>query len=114
MSQWWEEAGKTPPIALMNKFKVGSGGVVGWLERGGIKLTSLVGTLVRNKDPKKGQQDRFRTFSRSRVGHEVYFPDTSNTRYQSHTYGAAEILRHPKLYLDFLAFLATTKTSTPG
>ena len=116
MSKWWEEAGKTPPIALMNKFKAGDGsnGVAGRSERGGVKLTNLVGALVRHKDPKKGQQDRFRTFSRSNVGYEVHFPDTSNTRYQSHTDGAVEILRHPGLYFDFLTFLENTKTSTPG
>ena len=114
MSKWWEEAGKVPPIALMNKFKAAGSSEAGRSERGGIKLTNLLGALVRNKDPKKGQQDRFRTFSRNKVGYEVHFPDTNNTRYQSHTYAAAEILRHPQLYLDFLDFLANTKTSTPG
>ena len=116
MSRWWEVAGKTPPIALMNKFKAGAGSSseAGRSERGGIKLTNLVGALVKHKDPKKGQQDRFRTFSRNNVGYEVHFPDTSNTRYQSHTRAATEILCHPQLYLDFLTFLENTKTSTPG
>jgi len=116
MSKWWEEVGKTPPIVLMNKSKAEAGlaSEVGRSERCGIKLTNLLGALVRHKDPKKGQQDRFRTFSRKRLGYEVCFPDTSNTRYQSHTYGAAEILCHPKLYLGFLTFLENTKTSTPG
>jgi len=116
MSKWWEEAGKTPPIALMNKFKAGVGSSVeaGRSERGGIKVTNLISALVKNKDPKKGQQDRFRTFSRINVGYEVHFPDTSNTRYQSHTNAAVEIVRHPNLYLDFLTFLENTKTSTPG
>jgi len=115
MSKWWEEAGRTPPIAMVNKFKAesGSGGEVGRSERGGIKLTNLIGALVKHKDSKKGQQDRFRIFSR-KVGYEVRFPDTSNTRYQSHTCAAVEVLRHPQLYLDFLTFLARTKTSTPG
>ena len=116
MSKWWEEGGKVPPIALTNKFKADAkpGTAVCRSDRGGLKLTSLIGALVKHKDPKKGQQDRFRTFSRKAIGFEVYFPDTSNTRYQSHTFAAAEILRHRDLYLDFLTFLATTKTSTPG
>lgn len=114
MSKWWEDTGKTPPIALVNKFKAGNEATASRSERGGVKLTNLVGALVKHKDPKKGQKDRFRTFSRNKVGYEVHFPDTSNTRYQSNTYGAAAILRHPQLYLDFLTFLATTKTSTPG
>lgn len=115
MSKWWEVARKVPPVALINKFKAeaGPGSEACRSDRGGVKLTSLIGALVRHKDPKKGQQDRFRAFSR-KVGFEVYFPDTSNTRYQSHTYAAAEIVQHRELYLDFVAFLATTKTSNPG
>ena len=116
MSRWWEEAGRTPPIALMNKFKseAGSNREVARSERGGVKLTNLLGALVKHKDPKKGQQDQFRTFSRNNVGYEVHFPDTSNTRYQSHTDAAVEIVHHPQLYLNFLKFLEITKTSTPG
>jgi hypothetical protein len=116
MSKWWEEAGKVPPVALTNKFKVGNelGSEVCLSDRGGVKLTNLLGALVKHKESKKGQQDRFRTFCRNAVHFEVYFPDTSNTRYQCHTNAAAEIIRHRELYLDFLAFLAATKTSTPG
>ena len=119
MSKWWGEAGKVPPVALTNKIKAetaaGLGGEVPVCrsDRGGVKLTNLIGALVKHKDSKKGQQDRFRTFSRNAVGVEVYFPDTSNTRYQAHTYAAAEIINHRELYLNFLTFLATTKTSTP-
>ncbi|KAF9645629.1 hypothetical protein BDM02DRAFT_3262776 [Thelephora ganbajun] len=116
MSAWWEKAGKVPPVALTNKLRAqtGLGSEVCRSDRGGVKLTNLVSALVRHKDPKKGQQDRFRTFCRKAIGTEVCFPDTSNTRYQCYTYAAAEILQHHQLYLDFLSFLATTKTSTPG
>lgn len=117
MSRWWEANGKVPPVALANKFKAEAGlsNEACRSDRGGVKLTNLVGALVRHKDPKKGQQDRFRTFSRRAIGVEVCFPDTSNTRYQCYTNAAAEILRHHHdLYLDFLTFLAATKTSTPG
>jgi len=111
MSKWWEEAGKEPPVALINKFKAEarSDGKVCQSDRGGVKLTNLVGALVRHKDPGSGQQDRFRTFCRNAIGVEVCFPDTSNTRYQCHAYAAAEILCHRKLYLDFLEFVAITK-----
>jgi hypothetical protein len=116
MSRWWEEAGKVPPVAMSNKFKAenGSGSEVCRSDRGGVKLVNLVGALVRHKDPGRGQQDRFRTYCRRAIGVEVSFPDTSNTRYQCYTYAAEEVLHHSKLYLDFLAFLAATKTSTPG
>ena len=116
MSKWWEEAGRVPPVALANKFKAdsGSGGEVCRSDRGGVKLTNLLGALVKHKESEKGQQDRFRAFCRKAINFEVHFPDTSNTRYQCHTDAAAEILRHRELYLDFLVFLAATKTSTSG
>jgi hypothetical protein len=116
MSKWWEEAGKVPPIPLANKFKAeaGSDSKVCLSDRGGVKLTNLVGALVRHKDPGRGQQDRFRTFCRKAIGTEVSFPDTSNTRYQCYVHAAAEIVRHRKLYLDFLDFVAFTKTNNPG
>ena len=116
MSKWWEQSGKVLPVALANKFKVetGSSSEVCRSDRGGVKLTNLIGALVKHRDSEKGQQDRFRTFCRGVVNVEVCFPDTSNTRYQCYTRAAAEILRHHELYLDFLTFLATTKMSTPG
>lgn len=118
MSRWWEEAGKVPPVALANKFKVETrpGCAVCRSDRGGVKLTNLLGALVKHKEPGRGQQDRFRAFCRTLedVGVEVSFPDTSNTRYQCHTKAAAEIVRHRELYLDFLTFIAATKTSKPG
>jgi hypothetical protein len=116
MSMWWEKSGKVPPVALINKFKAETqlDSKVCRSDRGGVKLTNLVGALVKHRDPGRGQQDRFRTFSRRAIGVEISFPDTSNTRYQCYTRAAAEILCHHQLYLDFLSFLATTKTSTPG
>ena len=116
MSEWWEEAGEEPPVALVNKFRAEAGwdGKVRWSDRGGMKLMNLVGALVRHKDPGSGQQDRFCTFCRKAIGVEVCFPDTSNTRYQCHVYAAAEILCHRNLYLDFLAFIAITKKSGRG
>ena len=59
MSKWWEVARKVLPVALINKFKAeaGPGSEACRSDRGGVKLTSLIGALVRHKDPKKGQQD---------------------------------------------------------
>ena len=117
MAEWWETSGETPPIELMNKFKAqaataapenvapsakGSG-------RGAIKLTSLLGALVKNKDRKKGHQDRFRAFCLRFLPYEIQFPDTSNTRYQSHTYAATEVIHHHELYMDFLRDVAARK-----
>ena len=116
MSRWWEEAGKVPPVALANKFKAeaGSDSGTGCSDRGGVKLMSLVGALVKHKDPGRGHQDWFRAFCRKEIQTEISFPDTSNTHYQCHTYAVAEILIHNQVYLNFLTFVAVTKTSTPG
>ena len=111
MAEWWEESGEMPPLELMSKFKEqavatapenenatsakGSG-------RGAIKVCSLLGALVKHKDPKKGHQNRFRAFCFHAIGEEINFPDTSNTRYQSHANAATEIIHHLQLYLNFL------------
>ena len=116
MMRWWEEAGKVPLVVLANKFKAEAGLVNSTCcsDRGGVKLTNLVGALVKCKDPGKGHQNQFRVFCRKEIQTEISFPDTSNTHYQCHTYTATEILVHAQLYLNFLTFVAVTKTSTPG
>ena len=69
---------------------------------GAVKLTSLVGALVKNKDETKGCAEEFRVYTRDRLGHEVTFPDTSNVRYQCYGDAATEIVQHPELYVDFV------------
>ena len=121
MSSWWVEFGNgTAPIPLMNKFKamaVNSGSVLEENvaepgERGGAKLTDLLGALVKHRETKKGHQERFRAFSVDflRVSRPVQFPDTSNNRYQTHGIAATEILQHLELYSSFLQMVADTKS----
>lgn len=111
MARSWEEKKMTPPIALMCKSQeaaaksssVSEKGKSGWQpEQGGVKLTSLLGTLLKNKNPKKGHQHRFRSFCQKVLRTEILFPDTSNNRYQSHRYAATEIIHHRQLYINFL------------
>ena len=118
MSKWWEESGETPPVELMNKFKAQAAAATPKNEdptsakgpgRGAVKLASLLGALVKHKDPDKGHQHRFRAFCLRLLHYEVQFPDTSNTRYQSHLYAATEIIDHHQLYLDFLRDVADRK-----
>ena len=123
MAKSWEKEGKTPPISLMSKAqatatepssapKKGKGGRQP--ERGGNKLTSLLGALVKNKNPNKGHQARFRVYCRKMLGFEVLFPDTSNNRYQSHGYAATEIVLRRQLYTDFLLNVQDRKAMTGG
>ena len=125
MTKWWVEFGDgMAPVALMNKFKAiatESGALpdessAGIKERGGAKLTGLVGSLVKHRETKKGHHDRFRAFSIRflQIPRPVQFPDTSNNRYQSHGHAATEILYHLDLYLTFLQSIADSKALGDG
>ena len=121
MAESWEE-GETPE-KLMNKHHVAAA-ATGSIELekqasddsegGAVKLTKLVGALVRHKDAKKGHQDVFRIFCLGRLDHEIYFPDTSNIRYQSHCDAAIEICIHHNLYIDFLDSFVRNSKERPG
>ena len=123
MARSWEEGKGTPPIALMSKSQetVAESGSVSEKgkggrqpERGGVKLAGLLGALLKNKNSKKGHQDRFRTFCRKVIKTEILFPDTSNNRYQSHGYAATEIVHHRQLFIDFLQNVDGQKATSGG
>ncbi|KAJ3819465.1 hypothetical protein F5880DRAFT_1616443 [Lentinula raphanica] len=122
MAEYWEESGKTPPLILMNKdnaaaAEIGNAAAKKRAEqvsaRGGIKLTELMGLLLKNTNSKKGQQDRHGIYfeAREHLGFFTHFPDTSNTRYQSHCDGAAEIMVHLPIYRELLEFIRDEKQS---
>ncbi len=81
--------------------------------RGAVKLTSLAGALFNHQDDKKGQHDTYLFYFREVVGQSVRFPDTSNTRYQSHCAAAAELLVNREHYLRFLEYVRDHKVK-PG
>jgi len=80
MVKSWEEKNRTPPIHLMSKAqataaesgsapKKGKGGRQP--ERGGVKLTGLLGALVKHKHRDKGHQARFRVYCRIKRCHPL-------------------------------------------
>jgi hypothetical protein len=117
MAESWEEG--EAPTKLMNKHNVAAAATgsielekraVDDSEGGAVKLTKLIGALVRHKDAKKGHQDVFRIFCLGKLDREIYFPDTSNIRYGSHCDVAIEICVHHDLYIDFLdSFIRNSK-----
>jgi len=122
-ASWEEDPDAIPPIALMSKAQAaaaesGSAPTRGKgrrrPERGGVKLASLLGALVKHRNPKKGHQARFCVYCRKVLGFEIFYPDTSNNRYQSHGYAATEIIHHPQLYIDFLRNVQDRKATTGG
>lgn len=120
MSGLWNTLGVSGPIILPNKdnrITLRDTGLdsmaCSWaLEvsgRGGVKVSSLAGSLFNNKDKKKGQQDSFCWFFYNVLGHTISFPDTSNTRYGSHCNAAAELISHLPIYIEFLQFIRDKK-----
>ena len=78
-------------------------------ESGGIKATQLAGALFNHKDDKKGHHDEFRAWWQSHVGTPFTFPDTSNTRFQSHCEAAAMLLLHLDYFIEFLEYVRDKK-----
>ncbi|KAJ4478652.1 hypothetical protein C8J55DRAFT_395382, partial [Lentinula edodes] len=76
-------------------------------------LTELMGLLLKHNNSKKGQQDCHGIYfeAHEHVGFFIRFPDTSNTRYQSHCDAAAEILVHLPVYREMLKFICDEKVS---
>ncbi|KAJ6534066.1 hypothetical protein DFH09DRAFT_1092225 [Mycena vulgaris] len=110
--------GHTGPIQLMNKDNAAAAScgpseaktrTEEVSEGGGVKLTSLAGMLFHHKDAKKGQGDLFRIFFEDKLGYQINFPDTSNTRYQSHCEAAGALLLHVDLYIEFLEHMRDKK-----
>jgi hypothetical protein len=123
MARSWEKKKRTPPIELLSKARATAaepgpspkkGKGRRQPERGAVKVTGLLGALVKNRSPKKGHQSRFRVYCRKILGFEILFPDTSNNRYQSHGYAATEIVHHRQLYIDFLRNVQDRKAKTGG
>ena len=109
MGQMWDAKGLKPPVLLANKansttIRLGEMDgaavqkAVDSSTQGGVKAASLAGALFNHSDDKKGYQDIHRDFMtlHKKDLHEIdnaaRFPDTSNTRFQSHSYAAAELV----------------------
>ena len=80
--------------------------------RGGVKTTQVAGAIFNHKDDKKGHHDIFRWWWYENVGTQFTFPDTSNTRFQSHCDAAAVLLLHLPCFIEFLTSLRDNKQSS--
>ncbi|KAF8193283.1 hypothetical protein K438DRAFT_1906799 [Mycena galopus ATCC 62051] len=99
---WLAEEGGETTAAVQRALKVS--------ERGAIKLISLFGALVNHKDDKKGLHDVYENYFRPTIGAGVRFPDTSNTRYQSHGRSGARLLSYLEEHRTFMNFVKDQKT----
>ena len=126
MARSWEEEGRTPPAKLLSKAQVTATGSDGSApvpkrgkgrqqpESGGVKLTGLLGVLIKHRNPKKGHQARFRVYCQKILGFKILFPNTSNNHYQSHSYAATEIVHHCQFYINFLLKVQDQKATSGG
>ncbi|RXW22038.1 hypothetical protein EST38_g3818 [Candolleomyces aberdarensis] len=122
MGSCWEGNGLAPPILLANKANAAKvrevlnpsrrnqpltkeeAAAIAATTRGGVKASALAGALFNNKDDKKGYGDTHLSHLMTEFGlKETHrFPDTSNTRFNSHAEAAAELLKRLEFYLRFL------------
>ncbi|KAJ7043002.1 hypothetical protein C8F04DRAFT_1251176 [Mycena alexandri] len=121
MQQWWVENGHPGPLKMFNRdnaaaatLGIGTEAATRAEDRtvgGAIKVSSLAGAIFRHKDRKRGQQDTLRYFWDHETGLNICFPDTSNTRFQSHAAACEIIVLHMELLLQFLVYVRENKAS---
>ncbi|KAJ3747077.1 hypothetical protein DFH05DRAFT_1457516 [Lentinula detonsa] len=122
LDQFWKDHSElTPPALLPNRDNAATLlGAVGTdaakraqerMEGGTIKVVSLAGALFRHKDRKRGQQDTLRFFFDFKKGFIISFPDTSNTRFQSHAEACAVIITYIDLFIEFLMYVQLNKAA---
>ncbi|KAJ7429992.1 hypothetical protein FB451DRAFT_1158984 [Mycena latifolia] len=121
MQQWWPDNNLPGPVKLYNRdnsaaVNLGEGTAAATRAEdrscgGAIKVSSLAGAIFRHKDRKRGQQDTLRYFWDHETGFNICFPDTSNTRFQSHAGACEVIVLNMDLLLQFLVYVKENKIS---
>jgi hypothetical protein len=120
MMEFWLANKLQPPIKLYNRDNEvaamsGSSSAQKRAEEvsvcGGVKAASLSGALFNHKDDKRGQHDTLRVFWVQKFGHSFVFPDTSNTRYQSHCSAARVLIVNHRSFIEFLLLVRDKKES---
>ena len=121
LAKFWREAGLGGPTKLLSRGQeealAEGDDAEDDMERAGggaVKLTSLIGALVNNKEETKGCSEEFRIYTHDHLGDAIAFPDTSNTRYQCYGDAASEVIQHPVLYIDFINWHGTKKKRAAG
>jgi hypothetical protein len=123
MMAWWDENKVDPPVLLANRDNaavlkdVSQSDVatpaqeraLQMTTRGGVKATQLAGEIFNNKNDKRGEHEIFRAWWKENVGPVITFPDTSNTRFQSHCEAASMLLEHLPHFIRFLIYVKEKK-----
>ena len=98
LTRFWREAGLDGPVKLLNREQekaLADSDKTDDVENvagGAVKLVSLIGALVGNREEGKGCSEEFRTYTHDHFGEAISFPDTSNVHYQCYGDAAMEII----------------------
>ncbi|KAJ3753127.1 hypothetical protein EV360DRAFT_88079 [Lentinula raphanica] len=121
MEAWWGENGVDPPVLLPNcdndaaaSLAPGTAATKQTTEKskgGGVKVSTLAGAVFRHKDRKRGQQDTLYFCFDKELGFSIEFPDTNNTRFQSHAQACAVLITYLDFFLSFLDLVEDNKSS---
>jgi len=121
MMAWWKINNVEGPVLLANRDnaavlkgnqnKTDAAQERAWniSTRGGVKATKIAGDVLNNKDDKKGHHDTFRWWWLENVKEQFTFPDTSNTRFQTHCFAACAVMKDLEHFIDFLKFIREKK-----
>ncbi|KAJ3852630.1 hypothetical protein EV368DRAFT_64750 [Lentinula lateritia] len=93
-----------PPILLPNRDNAAA------IRKAAERATAR-SVIFRHKDRKRGQQDTLQFYFDQKLGFNLAFPDTSNTRFQSHAEACALIITHMDLFIEFLTYVQHNKGS---
>lgn len=119
---WSKIEGASKPIPLLNKdnaavlqhgSKEDQDRVLATAKGGAYKSLELLGTVVKNGDDKKGQQDLFKVEAMRSLGESLAFPDVSKIRFNTFLYAAAAVILNLSFFQSFLKLVYNAK-STQG
>src|SRR3984893_988226 len=120
MMAWWDENSIPGPVLLANRDNkavledydpeldnalFAQDRALNMTSRGGVKTTKLAGDICNNKNDKKGYHDDFCWWWAKNVGKSFTFPDTSNTRFQSHCVAAGDLILHLPQFIQFPEYI---------
>lgn len=125
MSQFWGDNNLEEPVLLPNKFNASiiqsqsadnenddsdiAQKAIKNSTRGGIKAAKLAGEILNNKNDKSGHHDQFQIWWTNKTGRKFTFPDTSNTRFQSHCDAAKVLTLHRDSFIEYLEYAKEKK-----
>jgi hypothetical protein len=123
MQEMWGRLGKTPLILLASKNNAavlsahGDGPGLTDAQKhakevskhGGCHAAMLGGIICNNKDDKKGQHEKYKSWMYNETKEDLPYPDVSNTGYRSHGNAAGLFIVYQDYFIQFMEFIYAKK-----